>query len=77
MESKLQVNIYEAKNNFSKLVKRVVDGEEVIIAKNNKPLVKLIALEEKKVRRKIGTAKGQIWISGDFDEPLEDFKNYS
>jgi prevent-host-death family protein len=72
----LQVNIHEAKTNLSKLIPKVVDGEEVIIAKGNKPLVKMTIIDELKPKRKLGTAKGKIKISDDFDEPLEDFKEY-
>ncbi|NIA30812.1 MAG: type II toxin-antitoxin system prevent-host-death family antitoxin [Actinobacteria bacterium] len=72
----LQVNIHEAKTNLSKLIQKVVDGEEVIIAKNNHPIVKLTLVNESKPKRRLGTAKGKIKISDDFDEPLEDFKEY-
>jgi prevent-host-death family protein len=40
-----QVNIHEAKTNLSKLIKKVVNGEEVIIAKGNKPIVKLVYIK--------------------------------
>lgn len=72
----LQVNIHEAKTNLSKLIQKVLDGEEVIIAKGNLPLVKLILIDKLKAKRKLGSAKGMINISQDFDEPLEDFNNY-
>jgi antitoxin (DNA-binding transcriptional repressor) of toxin-antitoxin stability system len=53
-----------------------MNGEEVIIAKGNKPVAKLVLLDELKPKRKLGSAKGKIKISEDFDEPLEDFKDY-
>ena len=71
-----QVNIHEAKTNLSKLIKKVVNGEEVVIAKGNKPLVKMVYLEGNKPKRKLGTAKGKIKIASNFDEPLEDFEDY-
>jgi len=71
-----QVNIHEAKTHFSKLIKEVLKGEEIIIAKGNKPIAKLVSIEEKKPQRKLGTAKGKIIVSPDFDEPLNDFKEY-
>lgn len=40
-----QVNVHEAKTNLSKLIKKVVNGEEVVIAKGNKPLVKLVLIK--------------------------------
>ena len=71
-----QVNIHEAKTNLSKLIEKVLHGEDVIIKKSNKPIVKLVMIDELKNRRKLGSAKGQVIIADDFDEPLEDFKNY-
>ena len=72
----LQVNVHQAKTNLSKLIQKVVDGEEVIIAKGNQPVVKMILVDNLKPKRQLGTAKGMIKISDDFDEPLEDFKEY-
>ncbi|UCE20003.1 MAG: type II toxin-antitoxin system Phd/YefM family antitoxin [Gemmatimonadota bacterium] len=71
-----QVNIHEAKTNLSKLIKKVVDGEEVVIAKGNKPLVKMVLLNGKKPKRTLGSAKGTLKISKDFDAPLKDFEEY-
>jgi antitoxin (DNA-binding transcriptional repressor) of toxin-antitoxin stability system len=71
-----QVNIHQAKTNLSKLIKKVINGEEVIIAKGNIPLVKMISLSSHKPKRKIGSAQGVVSISKDFDEPLDDFKDY-
>lgn len=71
-----QVNIHEAKTQFSKLIKEVMQGKEIIISKGNKPVAKLISLESKKAERKLGTAKGMISIAPDFDKPLEDFIEY-
>ena len=70
-----QVNIDEAKTHFSKLIKEVLNGDEIIIAKGNKPVAKLISIEQTKLKRTLGTAKGKIKITPDFDLPLNDFKN--
>ncbi len=70
------MNIQEAKTNLSELIDKVLKGEQVVIARSNKPLVKLIPIEELKGKRKLGTAKGTVFISDDFDEPLTDFINY-
>jgi prevent-host-death family protein len=69
-------NIHEAKAQLSRLVEKAMLGEEVIIAKGNKPVAKLVAIHPPKQTRKPGSAKGEIWIAPDFDEPLEDFKDY-
>lgn len=76
MTKMLQVNVHEAKTNLSKLIQKVVDGEEVVIAKGNLPIIKLVLIENLKPQRRLGTAKGKVKIADDFDEPLEDFKEY-
>ncbi|MCF6208227.1 MAG: type II toxin-antitoxin system Phd/YefM family antitoxin [Ghiorsea sp.] len=71
-----QINIHEAKTNLSKLIQEALNGEEVIIAKGNKPVVKLVPLQQVKKERKLGLAKGKITMSDDFDAPLDDFSAY-
>lgn len=73
----LQVNIHEAKTQLSKLIQAAVNGKQVIIARGNKPVVRLEVLPEARSDRKIGNAKGLILsLADDFDEPLDDFKEY-
>jgi antitoxin (DNA-binding transcriptional repressor) of toxin-antitoxin stability system len=73
----LQVNIHEAKTQLSKLIQTALTGKQVIIAENNKPLVRLEVIPDAKSERKIGNAKGLILaMDEDFDEPLESFKEY-
>jgi prevent-host-death family protein len=64
------VNIHEAKTHFSKLVDRAMHGEEIIIGRSGTPVVKLIAIGDKKPKREPGALKGKIRISDDFDAPL-------
>ena len=65
----MEVNLHHAKTNLSKLIAVVESGEEVVIARNGKPAVKLVLAEmPKKSRRNIlGSGIGKIWISPDFD----------
>jgi len=72
----LQVNIQEAQTNFLALMSRVFGGEEIVILRDEKPVAKLVPLNGFKSRRRLGTAKGKIKIADDFDEPLEDFREY-
>ena len=73
----LQVNIHEAKTQLSKLIQEALSGKEVIIAKGNKPVVRLDVLPNMRSHREIGHAKGLILsMSDDFDEPLDDFMDY-
>ena len=69
-------NIAEAKAHFSELVQKAMLGEEVIIAKDNKPVLKLVPLEKPKQLRKPGSAKGKIWMAEDFDAIPEGFEDY-
>lgn len=70
-------NIAEAKTHFSELVQKAMLGEEVIIAKDNKPVLKLVPLDEPKRPRKPGSGKGQIlYIAPDFDDTPEGFEGY-
>ena len=72
-----QYNIAEAKSHFSKLVKLALQGEEIVIARDNKPLLRLAPVHEVLKQRLPGSAKGQILaISSDFDELPGDFKEY-
>lgn len=68
-----QFNVAEAKAHFSELVQRAMRGEEVIVSKDNRPVVKIVPVRPP--RRKPGTGKG-VWMAPDFDEPLEDFAEY-
>jgi prevent-host-death family protein len=72
-----QYNIAEAKARFSELVKQALLGEEIVIARDNKPLLKLTPVAEIRKQRVPGSAKEQIlWIAPDFDDLPEDFKEY-
>ena len=67
-------NIQEAKTHFSKLLKRVMNGEEVIIARAGKPVAKITPLDENVSPPRIpGIDKGEIMIMPDFDTPISEF----
>lgn len=72
------VTMQEASNQLSQLVKRAQAGEEIIISSETEPPVKLVPLVATPPlkERRLGELKGKIWISDDFDAPLEDFKDY-
>lgn len=70
-----QYNVAAAKARFSSLVREALAGDEVVIAKDNKPLVKLVPLTTRGPRTP-GSAKGQVTMAPDFDRPLEDFGDY-
>lgn len=67
------VNIHEAKTQFSKLVERAANGEEIIIGRAGKPVARLVAYEPR-VKRRVPPAdwKGKVWMAPDFDETSEE-----
>lgn len=71
-----QMNIAQAKARFSELVKRAISGEEVVIARDNKPLLKLVPLTAGSKPRKPGGGRGRIWMAPDFDDTPAEFKEY-
>ncbi len=65
----MEVNVHEAKTNFSKLLERVALGEEVIIAKAGKPVARLVPFDQQPKTRIFGSAKGEFSVPDDFNEP--------
>ena len=66
-------NIAEAKARFSELIQAAMLGKDVIIARGNKPLVRLVPLVQPKAPRQPGSARGRIRMAPDFDATPEDF----
>jgi prevent-host-death family protein len=64
------VNIHEAKTHLSRLLDRVSQGEEVVIAKAGKPVARLVPINGRPERRVPGSASGRIVIGEDFDASL-------
>jgi prevent-host-death family protein len=70
------VDIHEAKTHLSRLIQEALEGEEIVIARGNEPLVRLVPVESARSQRSIGWAKGEVTIAPGFDVPLEDFADY-
>jgi prevent-host-death family protein len=68
----MQVNLYEAKTQLSRLVDRAAGGEEIIIAKGGRPLARLVPLARRTAPREFGFLAGQVRVGPDFDAPLPD-----
>ena len=72
-----QVTIHQAKTHLSRLIKEALEGEEIVIAKGNQPMVKLVVVPEMRKQRQIGANPDFILhMAEDFDAPLEDFADY-
>ncbi len=69
----MEVNIYDAKTNFSKLIQALIDEKEetIIISKNGKPVVQMTLISKKNSKR-VGVAKKEM---EGFDMSLEDFNS--
>ena len=65
------VNIHEAKTHLSRLLAQVEDGEEVVIARNGKPVARLVSVP-KRGRRQFGSMQGLITLDEGFFDPLPD-----
>src|ERR1700675_1277682 len=66
----MEVNIHHAKTNLSKLIFRVEAGEESLIARNGKPVARLVPVESTARKfYKPGTLKGCLRVPADFLEP--------
>lgn len=63
------VSLEEAKTHFFKLVKTVIDGNEIIITKSGKPVAKLCPIIKSK-KRTFGILRGKIRLTKDFNAPL-------
>ncbi|MDP2322214.1 MAG: type II toxin-antitoxin system prevent-host-death family antitoxin [Acidobacteriota bacterium] len=71
MKAPKQVNVHEAKTRLSQLLAEVEGGREIVVARNGKPVAKLVPFAaEGKKKLRLGTWKGRIWMSPDFDAPL-------
>lgn len=72
------VNIHEAKTHFSKIINQALKGDEIVIARGGKPLIRLVPYTEETRIRRGGQLKGLMQISEDFDAPLPEdiLKNF-
>lgn len=67
------VDIAEAGFRFTELVEAAIAGEEVVITREDKPIVRLLSLPQQLPARRLGTLAGKIRIADDFDLPLKGF----
>jgi prevent-host-death family protein len=65
-----QINLHAAKTSLSRLVDDAVAGQDIVIAKAGKPMVRLVPVARESARRGFGADKGKIRVSDDFDAPM-------
>ncbi len=64
------INVYEAKTQLSRLLREVAAGEDVVIAKDGTPLVRLVPYRQEGEKRELGFARDRVVLADDFDAPL-------
>jgi len=64
------VTIHKAKTELSKLIEKACRGEEIVIARGKKPVVRLVAIKDTKGQRKPGALRGKLKVGPEFFEPL-------
>ena len=68
-----QLEINQFQSNLTKYLDLVIKGEKIIITQDDKPVAEISPIQRPLKR---GSAKGKVWMSSDFNDSLEDFKDY-
>ncbi len=64
------VTIHQAKTNLSRLIQKASGGEEIIIARGNRPVARLVSFGEVKGKRQPGSLKGTLVVGPEFFDEL-------
>ena len=62
------VDIHQAKSSLSDLIERVERGEDVVIGRAGKPVVRIVKYVPPTQDRQPGIWRGRVWMADDFDE---------
>ena len=65
------VTVLEAKTHLSRLLQHVAAGEEIVIARRDRPIARLVPIQDRPIFTP-GQFAGRIRVGGDFDDPLTD-----
>ncbi len=72
----LNIDIAQVQEYLPILIDQTIAGNDVFITQSGQPIIRLVPVAKVKKQRQFGSAKGLIKIADDFDEPLEDFREY-
>ena len=64
------ITIHKAKTELSRLIEKACRGEEIVIARGKTPVVRLVAIGDKKGQRKPGALRGKLKVGPEFFDPL-------
>jgi antitoxin (DNA-binding transcriptional repressor) of toxin-antitoxin stability system len=71
-----QIEVAELSAQIETLLAAVKKGEEIVLTRFHEPVAMVVQFTGARQNRQAGSAAGQIIMSPDFDEPLEDFQDY-
>ena len=71
-EREIVVGVHEAKTQLSKLLERVAAGDDIVITNRGQVVARIVADGATARTRVLGSAAGEVTISDDFDEPMDD-----
>jgi antitoxin (DNA-binding transcriptional repressor) of toxin-antitoxin stability system len=71
-----KISVRDAEKQLRRLINEAEQGEEVVITRGDGASFKLVPLSKQKPDPTFGSAEGEIWMSEDFDAPLDDFEDY-
>lgn len=66
-----RVTVHAAKTQLSKLIQQACEGHDIVIARRDVPVVRLVPVRSKPVRRKFGAMKGRAKVTAAFFKPLD------
>ena len=64
------VDVHAAKTHLSRLIEHACAGEEIVMARDNRPVVRLVPIEQRGPRKQFGSMQGMVAIGPEFFEPL-------
>lgn len=71
-----KLSVHDAGKQLRQLLDEADQGEEVVITRGDGASFKLVPVSKQKLTPTFGSAEGEIWMSEDFDAPLDDFEDY-
>jgi antitoxin (DNA-binding transcriptional repressor) of toxin-antitoxin stability system len=71
-----KVRLQDAEKDLGRLMDEAERGEEVVITRDDGASFKIVPIQADEPRPQFGSAEGEVWMSDDFDEPLDGFEEY-
>jgi prevent-host-death family protein len=65
----VEVGVHEAKTTLSDLLRRVAEGEEVVITRSGEPVARIVPMQ-RRAPRVLGRDAGLFEVPEDFNDPL-------